>query len=57
VKDGNLYVRTAALYSVNHIRLRRGVLPLFTAYSQEKDLIFRELLRKSVAESISHFLQ
>jgi HEAT repeat protein len=56
-KDTNPYVRTAALYSINHIRLRNGVLPLFNAYTVERDVIFRELLRKSVSASISHFVQ
>ena len=56
-KDNNAYVRTAALYSINHIRLRNGVLPLFNAYTVEKDVIFKELLRKSVSDSISHFIQ
>lgn len=56
-KDGNLYVRSAALYSINHLKLRNGVLPMFNAYTVEKDVIFKELLRKSVVDSISHFLQ
>jgi HEAT repeat protein len=56
-KDNNSYVRTAALYSINHIRLRNGVLPIFNAYTVEKDVIFKELLRKSLADSISHFIQ
>ncbi len=54
--DTDLYVRTAALYSLKTIKMRNSLLPLFNAFTEEKDGIFRELLRLTVAEMITQFI-
>lgn len=51
----DIYVRSAALYALKKIRLKSTLLPLFHAYSEEKNAIFKELLKISVAELIAYF--
>ncbi len=53
--DDDIYVRSAALYALKKIKLKNTLLPLFQAYTEEHNSIFKELLRVSIAELITHF--
>ncbi len=55
VSDDDIYVRSAALYALKKIKLKNTLLPLFQAYTEEHNSIFKELLKASVAELITHF--
>ncbi len=52
-KDREIYVRSAALYSLKRINDRKSALQLFDVYSREKDALFSEMLRSV----IRHFMQ
>lgn len=43
--DSSRYTRSAALYSLEIIKDKKDIIPLFDIYSMEKDTVFRELLR------------
>ena len=46
-REESLYLRTAALYSINRLKLKNSVLPLFNIYTAENDIVFKDILRKS----------
>lgn len=54
--DKKRFVRTAALYSINRIKDKSIVLPLFDQFSKEKDAIFREKLRQFLRKCIDKYI-
>lgn len=55
-KDGDIYVRSAALYSLKRINDRKTAMPLFDIYAREKDPLFRELMRMVIREFMNKYL-
>lgn len=53
--DDDIYVRSAALYALKKIKLKNTLLPLFQAYTEEHNSIFKELLKMSLVELITYF--
>jgi HEAT repeat protein len=46
--DTSLYVRTASLYSLNRMRDREALVPLFDRFAIETDPVFRDKLRQVI---------
>ncbi len=54
--DRSRYVRSAALYSLKRLYFRKSLLPLFSIYSEEKDPIFADMVKKVIIDFISRFV-
>ncbi|MCX7679495.1 MAG: HEAT repeat domain-containing protein [Spirochaetes bacterium] len=52
--NDNLYVRSAALYSLQKLKIKTTLLPLFRAYTKESNVIFKELLKDTIEDLITH---
>ncbi len=50
--DSSRYVRSAALYSLEKIRDTKDIVPLFDIYSEERDPVFRHLLKDYLRSSV-----
>lgn len=50
------YVKTAALYSIDRLNQRKALLPLFKLYSEEKDLVFKEILEEVISRYIDNYI-
>jgi HEAT repeat protein len=55
-KDDDIYVRSAALYSLKRINDRKSAVSLFDIYSRERDTVFRELLRTVIRDFMNRYL-
>lgn len=55
-KEDHVYVKSAALYSIRRINDRKSLIDLFDFYTEEKDPIFRELLRITIREYIGRYI-
>ncbi|MBN1533942.1 MAG: HEAT repeat domain-containing protein [Spirochaetes bacterium] len=55
-RDDDIYVRSAALYSLKRINDRKTAVPLFDIYSRERDTVFRELLRTVIRDFMNRYL-
>jgi HEAT repeat protein len=55
-KEEQVYVKSAALYSIKRINDKSSLLGLFDRYNRENDPIFREMLREAIREYIKRYI-
>ena len=55
-KEEQVYVKSAALYSIKRINDKSSLMGLFDLFTRENDPIFRELLHNAIQEYIRRYI-
>lgn len=55
-KEDQVYVKSAALYSIKRINDRSSLMGFFDFYNRERDPIFHEMLRNAIREYIKRYI-
>jgi len=55
-KNEQVYVKSAALYSIRRINEKSSLLGLFELYAKEKDPIFKEMLHDAIRDYIKRYI-
>ncbi len=55
-KNEQVYVKSAALYSIRRINEKSSLLGLFDLYTKEKDPIFKEMLQDAIRDYIKRYI-
>jgi HEAT repeat protein len=55
-KNDQVYVKSAALYSIRRINEKSSLMGLFDLYTKEKDPIFREMLQDAIRDYIKRYI-